>query len=52
MSLTSRLGPVGNLLDESPEHARAVLVPQPLLADNDLARLRAIPSLSLETANC
>jgi glutamate synthase (NADPH) large chain len=51
MSLTTAIGPQGNLLDESPEYARQVILGHPLLSDHDLERLRQIdhPVLRSET---
>src|SRR5205807_9139567 len=42
MSLTMSLGPELNLLEESPEHCRRILLDQPILTD---AELRALGSL-------
>ena len=42
MSLASRLGPEGDLLEETPEQARRLVLDQPVLRDADLARLRAV----------
>jgi glutamate synthase (NADPH/NADH) large chain len=43
MSLVSDLGPRGDLLAETPEHARRIRLDQPVLNDADLDRLRAAP---------
>ncbi|HEX2042765.1 MAG TPA: glutamate synthase large subunit [Acidimicrobiales bacterium] len=50
MSLTSRLGPMGNLLDESADQARAVVLPEPVLTDDQLARLRCLSARGLHAA--
>ncbi|HEY3612794.1 MAG TPA: glutamate synthase large subunit, partial [Gaiellales bacterium] len=43
MSLRTSVGSQGNLLDESPEHARRVAMTQPVLLPGDLEKLRALP---------
>ena len=43
MSLITDLGPRGDLLEETPEHARRIRLDQPVLSDADLDRLRAAP---------
>ena len=43
MSLRTAVGAQGNLLDESPDHARRVTMAQPVLTSGDLAKLRALP---------
>jgi glutamate synthase (NADPH) large chain len=40
MSLVSFVGAEGNLLDGGPEHARMIELPQPVLTNEDLERLR------------
>ncbi len=40
MSLTTYLGREGNLLEETPGHARCLPLPSPVLTDEDLERLR------------
>ena len=40
-SLESRLGPQRNLLDESPEHARQLVVDSPVLTDTQTADIKA-----------
>ncbi|HVZ34681.1 MAG TPA: glutamate synthase central domain-containing protein, partial [Polyangiaceae bacterium] len=40
MSLESALGPELNLLEETAQHCRKLILEQPLLAERDLARLR------------
>ncbi|HKE99387.1 MAG TPA: glutamate synthase large subunit [Actinomycetes bacterium] len=44
MSLKMRFGPERNLLDETEEHCRRVVLEQPVVGAGDLARLRAIPA--------
>jgi len=39
MSLTTYLGPEGNILDETPEHARRLKLVTPILTDADLDRI-------------
>ena len=40
MSLMSFVGPERNLLEETPEHARRLKLPHPILAPEDMTRLR------------
>jgi glutamate synthase (NADPH) large chain len=42
MSLMSFVGRERNLLDETPEHARQVKLPHPILSNDDLAKLRTL----------
>jgi glutamate synthase (NADPH/NADH) large chain/glutamate synthase (ferredoxin) len=42
MSLGTGLGPEGNLLAETPEHARQLILDQPILRNRELETLRAI----------
>ena len=42
MSLFTQLGPTGNLLAETPEHVRRIWLPQPILTNSDLEKIRAI----------
>jgi len=42
MSLSTRLGPEGDLMEETPEQARRLVLDQPVLRDSELARLRAV----------
>src|SRR2546421_498926 len=42
MSLASGVGPSGNLLDETPEHAHQLVMRQPILRDHELERLRQV----------
>ena len=41
MSLQSRIGAGRNILDETPEHARQLVLEHPILRDEELARIRA-----------
>jgi glutamate synthase domain-containing protein 2/glutamate synthase domain-containing protein 1/glutamate synthase domain-containing protein 3 len=51
MSLMSFVGRERNLLEESPEHCRQLKLTQPILTNDDIARLRNtyIPDFSVET---
>jgi glutamate synthase domain-containing protein 2/glutamate synthase domain-containing protein 1/glutamate synthase domain-containing protein 3 len=54
MSLESALGPELNLLTETPEHCRKLILEQPVLEDSELARLRhpdqsLLPTRTLDT---
>ncbi|MEO5354998.1 MAG: glutamate synthase large subunit [Magnetococcus sp. XQGC-1] len=42
MSLFTQLGPSGNLLEESPEHVRRIWLPQPILTNQELEKIRAV----------
>ncbi|MBF0460419.1 MAG: glutamate synthase large subunit [Magnetococcales bacterium] len=42
MSLFTQLGPTGNLLAETADHVRRVWLPQPVLTNQELEKLRAI----------
>src|SRR5205085_2474997 len=42
MSLGTTLGPQGNLLEETPEHAHQIRVDHPVLTDAALASLRTV----------
>ena len=42
MSLFTQLGPTGNLLEEMPEHVRRIWLPQPILTNSDLEKIRGI----------
>ncbi|MDP9227602.1 MAG: glutamate synthase large subunit, partial [Actinomycetota bacterium] len=42
MSLTTEIGPEGNLLDEDPAHARMLILGHPILSDTDLEKIRQI----------
>ncbi len=54
MSLESALGPELNLLEETPEHCKKLILDQPVLLDSELARLRhtdqqLLPTCTLDT---
>jgi glutamate synthase (NADPH) large chain len=51
MSLTTAIGPQGNLLDSDPEHAQQVILGRPIITDSELEKLRQIehPVLLAET---
>ncbi|MBF0308942.1 MAG: glutamate synthase large subunit [Magnetococcales bacterium] len=40
MSLGLQLGPTGNLLEETPQHVHRIRLAQPILTDQELARIR------------
>ncbi|MBX5468728.1 MAG: glutamate synthase large subunit [Thermoleophilaceae bacterium] len=42
MSLSTSVGPEGNLLEETPEHAHQLIIPQPLLTSSELEKLRQV----------
>jgi glutamate synthase (NADPH) large chain len=42
MSLAVLLGPHHNVLEETPEHARKIYLPQPILTTAELAKLRSV----------
>ncbi|MDR1145034.1 MAG: glutamate synthase large subunit [Verrucomicrobiales bacterium] len=42
MSLTTYIGNLGNVLAETPAHARVIKLPRPILTDDELARLCAV----------
>ena len=44
MSVAASVGSERNLLDETPEHARQLVIPNPILLDEELERLRQIES--------
>jgi glutamate synthase (NADPH) large chain len=44
MSVEASVGSERNLLDETPEHARQLVIPNPILLDEELERLRQIDS--------
>ena len=44
MSVEASVGSERNLLDETPEHARQLVIPNPILLDAELERLRQIES--------
>ncbi|HEY1951418.1 MAG TPA: glutamate synthase central domain-containing protein, partial [Gemmatimonadaceae bacterium] len=47
MSLAMNLGPQGNLLEETPEHARQIRIPQPVLDERSIAALREVDEPTL-----
>ena len=54
MSLMTYIGNLGNILEETPEHARLIKLRRPVLTDDELARLskvadRGYPSATLST---
>ena len=52
MSLGAGLGPEGNLLKETPEHARIVNIDSPILFEHELERIKSIdgfPSVVVDT---
>ncbi|HKN93074.1 MAG TPA: glutamate synthase large subunit, partial [Thermoleophilaceae bacterium] len=42
MSVSTSVGPEGNLLDETPEHAHQLIIGQPLLTTGELEKLRQV----------
>ena len=50
MSLTTYLGRQGNLLSETPEHARMLVLRTPILTNDDLARLRSAGASEFNSA--
>src|SRR5581483_5280079 len=42
MSVQQSVGSERNLLDETPEHARQLVIPNPILRDHELERLRHV----------
>jgi len=49
MSLSTLLGPEGDLLEETPEQAGRLEIDQPVLRDSDLARIRAVSDRPLRS---
>jgi len=49
MSLGVNLGPQGNLLDETPEHAKQIRLGQPVLTGADVAALRSVAEPALRS---
>ena len=49
MSLSAALGTQGNLLDETPEHARVLLLGHPILTFEEIERIRQIQARGLES---
>jgi glutamate synthase domain-containing protein 2/glutamate synthase domain-containing protein 3 len=54
MALYSTLGAEGNLLEETPEHARMVRIEHPVITDEELEKLRELdrPGLQATTLAC
>ena len=52
MSLVTLLGPRGSFLEESPDHARLIELPSPLLTNTQLADLRALRDFPSRTLPC
>ena len=50
MSLAMNLGPQGNLLEETAEHAKQIRVPQPVLTEESIAALRSVTEPALRAA--
>ncbi|MGN7612149.1 glutamate synthase large subunit [Magnetococcales bacterium HHB-1] len=48
MSLYMQLGPVGNLLEETPDHAKRLRLKNPILTDAELAKIRDINTNGLK----
>ncbi|MBF0295503.1 MAG: glutamate synthase large subunit, partial [Magnetococcales bacterium] len=44
MSLFTQLGPVGNLLEETPKHVARIWLPHPILTNAELEKIRVIDS--------
>ena len=42
MSLTSYIGTEGNLLDETPQHCHTLKLPEPILTNHDLEKMRRV----------
>ena len=49
MSIMTYIGNRGNILDETPEHARLVKMTRPVLTDDELRRMRNIPEFPAKT---
>jgi len=49
MSIMTYIGNEGNILSETPEHARLVKMTRPVLTDDELVRLRNIPDFPAKT---
>ncbi|HEY8120954.1 MAG TPA: glutamate synthase large subunit, partial [Myxococcota bacterium] len=54
MALYSTLGAEGNLLEETPEHARMIRIEHPVITDEELEKLRELdrPGLRATTLSC
>ena len=51
MSIMTYIGNQGNILSETPEHARLVKMTRPVLTDDEISRLRNIPDFPAVTLN-
>jgi glutamate synthase (NADPH/NADH) large chain len=51
MSLMSFVGRKSNILDETPEHCRQLKLPHPILANEDIQRLRTVKRQDLKIVN-
>ena len=49
MSIMTYIGNLPNILDESPAHARLLKLTRPVLTDDELRRLRAVPEFPART---
>ena len=49
MSIMTYIGNQGNILDETPEHARLVKMTRPVLTDDEMRRIRNIPDFPAKT---
>ena len=49
MSIMTYIGNQGNILVETPEHARLVKMTRPVLTDDEIARLRNVPGFPAKT---
>ena len=49
MSIMTYIGNRGNILDETPEHARLVKMTRPVLTDDEMKRMRNIPDFPTKT---
>ena len=49
MSIMTYIGNQGNILAETPEHARLVKMTRPVLTDDELKRMRSIPDFPAKT---
>ncbi|MBP5511286.1 MAG: glutamate synthase subunit alpha [Kiritimatiellae bacterium] len=49
MSIMTYIGNQGNILAETPEHARLVKMTRPVLTDDELSRLKSIPEFPAKT---
>ena len=51
MSVQASVGSERNLLAETPEHARQLVIDNPILLDSELERLRQVDSVDLQVAH-